>query len=44
MDLSIDVDVSKAAMRSYKWYSAENYMQTMELREVSSKPWRESNY
>ena len=44
MDLSIDVDVSEAAMRSYKWYSAENYMQTMELREVSSKPWRENNY
>ena len=35
MDLIIDVDVSEAAMRSYKWYSAENYMQTMELIEKS---------
>lgn len=35
MDLNIDVDVSEAAIRSYKWYSAENYMQTMELIEKS---------
>lgn len=35
MDLIIDVDVSEAAIRSYKWYSAENYMQTMELIEKS---------
>ena len=35
MDLIIDVDVSEVAIRSYTWYSVENYMQTMELIEKS---------
>ena len=35
MDVVLDVDVSEATIKDYEWYSAENYLRTMEHLEKS---------
>lgn len=44
MDLVLDVDVSEATIRSYQWYSPDNYLRTIEQLEKARQSLNETSF
>lgn len=44
MDIAIEVDASEATLKTYEWYTPENYQRTVTQLEKSRQILNETNY